>query len=138
MALEETQERRGGPLLARRELDPAARALVRPGGLGRLVGDRRRTVVVGVVGDVVAGMMSVRVDDVQGMPLGVVDFCYVEPTSRRQGIGSALLGEVLAFCSLAGCRGIDVPALPGDRVTKQWLEAGGFRARALTMHRPVP
>lgn len=136
--LHEAQERRGGPLLTRRELDPAARALVRPGGLERLAGDPRRSVLAGMVDDVVVGVLAARIDDVQGMALGVVEFCFVEPDARGVGVGRALLDDALVWFAGAGCRGVDVPALPGDRVTKQWLEGAGFVARALTMHRRTP
>lgn len=136
--LEEAQERRGGPLLTRRELDPAARALVRPGGLERLVAHPQRTVLVASAGAEVAGFLSARVEDVQGSPLGVVDFCYVVPQRRRTGVARALLAAALDWFDRAGCLGVDVPALPGDRVVKQWLEASGFTARSLTMHRVGP
>lgn len=138
MGLEEAQSRRGGPLLTRRELDPAARAMVRPGGLDRLMGDPRRTVLVGTVEGVVVGLLSARVDEVMGAPLGVVDFCYVEPDARGVGVGRALLDAAMTWFGRADCRGVDVPALPGDRAAKQWLEAAGFTARALVMHRSVP
>lgn len=132
--LEEAQDRRGGALLTRRELDPTARALVRPGGLARIMGDPRRTVLVGTVDEVPVGLLAARVDDVLGTALGVVDFCFVEPTARGVGVGRALLDAAVAWFVGAGCRGVDVPVLPGDRAAKQWLEGAGFTARALTMH----
>jgi GNAT superfamily N-acetyltransferase len=136
--LEEAQGRRGGPLLVRRELDPTSRALLRPGGLERLATDARRTVQVGTIDDVVLGVIAARVEDVQGSPLGVVDFCVVDRGARGVGLGEALLQAVVAWCGRLGCRGVDVPVLPGDRAAKQWLEGAGFQARALTMHRAVP
>jgi GNAT superfamily N-acetyltransferase len=135
--VDEAQTRRGGPLLVRRELDPTSRALLRPGGLQRLATDARRTVLVGTIDDVVLGVISARVEDVQGSPLGVVDFCVVDQGARGVGMGEALLQAVLSWCERLGCRGVDVPVLPGDRAAKQWLEGAGFQARALTMHRAV-
>jgi GNAT superfamily N-acetyltransferase len=132
------QELRGGSLLVRRELDVAARAMLRPGGLERLATDPRRTVVVGTIDGVVVGVLSARLDDVGGSPLGVVDFCFVDPEARSVGVGAALLEAAVDWAARHGCRGIDVPALPGDRAAKQWLESAGFRARALIMHRAVP
>jgi GNAT superfamily N-acetyltransferase len=124
--LTEAQAVRGGALLVRRELDVAARAMLRPGGLERLATDPRRTVLVGTL------------DEVGGTSLAVVDFCYVEPAARSVGIGAALLDAAVSWAAQGGCRGIDVPALPGDRAAKQWLETAGFRARALLMHRTLP
>jgi len=136
--LTEAQAVRGGALLVRRELDVAARAMLRPGGLERLATDPRRTVLVGTLDEVVVGVLSARVDEVGGTSLAVVDFCYVEPAARSVGIGAALLDAAVSWAAQGGCRGIDVPALPGDRAAKQWLETAGFRARALLMHRTLP
>lgn len=135
--LDEIQTRRGGPLLARREADLVATALLRPGGLQRLGTDPRRRVLVGTVDGVVVGVTVARVDDVRGTPLGVVDFCYVEPGARAIGVGGAMLDEIVRWFAASGCRGADVAALPGDRAAKQFLEGAGFTARAITMHRSI-
>ncbi len=136
--LDEVQAHRGGPLLARREVDLVATALLRPGGLQRLATDPRRRVLVGTLDGVVVGVVVARVDDVRGAPLGVVDFCYVEPGARGVGVGRAMLDEVVRWFGATGCRGADVAALPGDRAAKQFLESAGFTARAITMHRALP
>jgi hypothetical protein len=39
------------------------------------------------------------------------------------------------WCRERGCDDIDARALPGDRATKQRLEAAGFTARLLTLNR---
>lgn len=70
-------------------------------------------------------------------PLGRVLACYVEPGQRSRGFGTALLREAVSWCAAAGCVGVDVDALPGDRATKSLLEKGGFTARKLVMHRPL-
>jgi len=135
--LQEAQERRGGALLARREVDLVATALLRPGGLQRLLTDTRRTVLMGTVDSVPVGMIVGRIDDVRGTPLGIVEFCYVEPDARGVGVGRALLDGYVQWAGDRGCGGVDVPALPGDRATKQLLEGTGFVARMLVMHRPL-
>jgi GNAT superfamily N-acetyltransferase len=137
-ALEASQAQRGGALLVRREAYPAGPALLRPGGLDRLLGDRRRRVVVGTLDDLVVGLLVARVDDVRGAPLGVLELLYVEPAARGVGVGGAMLQLAVEALSQVGCLGIDAVALPGDLPTKRLLESSGFVARAITMHRAEP
>ncbi|MGH9086596.1 MAG: GNAT family N-acetyltransferase [Acidimicrobiales bacterium] len=69
---------------------------------------------------------------------GLVECCYVEPGARGVGVGGALTGELLAWFTRRGCTNVDAWALPGDRETKQLLEAAGFSARLLILHRRLP
>ena len=61
-ALDALQHVRGGPLFARRETGLVAKALLRPGGLDRLMADHRRRVLVGTVDDAVVGLALGRID----------------------------------------------------------------------------
>jgi GNAT superfamily N-acetyltransferase len=137
LALDEIGAKRGGALFARRETGLVAKALLRPGGLARLLTDRRRRVVLGLVDDAVVAMAIGRVDAVGEAAVGIVDGCYVEPGARQVGVGRALLDALVTEFRAAGCRGVDMPALPGDRETKSLLEGAGFKARLITMHRSL-
>jgi GNAT superfamily N-acetyltransferase len=88
-------------------------------------------VVVGVLGVSAAPHTS----GSSAGPRGLVEGCYVELDARGVGVGSALLQAALAWCQEQGCREVDALALPGDRATKQGLEAAGFTARLLTLSR---
>jgi len=134
-ALDSLQQARGGPLFARRETGLVAKALLRPGGLDRLLADSRRRVLVGTIDDTVVGLALGRIDAVGETNLGVIDACYVEADARGVGVGRALVDDLVAWFTSSGCRGVDVTALPGDRETKNFLEGLGFKARLLTMHR---
>jgi GNAT superfamily N-acetyltransferase len=114
-----------------------AKALLRPGGLDRLMADARRRVLVGTVDDVVVGLAMGRIDAVGETTLGIVDAFYVEPDARGVGVGRVLVEDLVAWFTASGCRGVDVTALPGDRQTKNFLEGAGFKARLLTMHRSL-
>jgi GNAT superfamily N-acetyltransferase len=114
-----------------------AKALMRPGGLDRLLADPRRTVLAGTVDGAVVGMAIGRVDEVGEATLGIIDGCYVETRARGVGVGGALLRGLVSWLQDAGCRGVDVSALPGDRDMKNLLEATGFKARLITMHRTL-
>jgi GNAT superfamily N-acetyltransferase len=136
-ALNSLQDVRGGALFTRRETGLVAKALLRPGGLDRLMADGRRRVLVGTVDDAVVGLALGRIDPVGEASLGIIDACYVEPEARGVGVGRVLLDDLMAWFTSSGCRGVDVTALPGDRATKNFLEGSGFKARLLTMHRPL-
>lgn len=136
-ALEGLQQQRGGSLLARRETGTVAKALLRPGGLDALTAAPRRRVLVGTIDEAVVGLAIGHVDEVGEASLGIVDGCYVEPEARGVGVGRALLDGLVDFFQSSACRGIDAGALPGDRRTKNFFEAAGFKARLLTLHRPI-
>ena len=136
-ALAEIQEARGGALFARRETGLIAKALLRPGGLDRLLADPRRRTVLGTVEESVVGMVMGRLDEVGETRLGVIDALYVEEGARGVGVGGALLDGAVTWFTASGCRGVDISALPGDRATKNLLEASGFKARLITMHRTL-
>lgn len=70
--------------------------------------------------------------------VGLVDCCYVEPGARQVGVGGALAEALVSWFGRRGCAGVDAPALPGDRATKQLFEAAGFSARLLVLHRRLP
>jgi len=131
------QQMRGGPLFVRRETGLIAKALLRPGGLDRLLANPRRLVLVGTLDGSVVGMAMGRLDDVGETSLGIVDGCYVEPAARKVGVGGALLDGLVTWFTAHGCRGVDISALPGDRDMKNLLEALGFKARLITMHRTL-
>ena len=136
-ALHEVQRARGGGLFVRRESGLIAKALLRPGGLDRLLADPRRRILLGTVDDSVVGMAMGRLDEVGETRLGIIDGFYVEAGARGVGVGGALLDALVTWCTTSGCRGVDISALPGDRATKNLLEASGFKGRLITMHRPL-
>lgn len=131
------QQMRGGPLFVRRETNLVANAFVQSDGFDRLLADPRRVVLVGTLDGSVVGLAMGRLDDVGETGLGIVDGCYVEPAARNVGVGHALLDGLVTWFTTQGCRGIDISALPGDRDMKNLLEASGFKARLITMHRPL-
>jgi GNAT superfamily N-acetyltransferase len=93
--------------------------------------------VVGLFDGVVAGFAHAVVssgggDDDTSVE---IDAMYIDPPLRRVGIGEAMIGEVARYAHEQGASSIDVVTLPGDGATKSFLEASGFRARLLVMHR---
>jgi GNAT superfamily N-acetyltransferase len=70
-----------------------------------------------------------------GVTNGRIACCYVETGARGVGVGTALMDAAMTWCVEQGCAAMDALALPGDRTTKQRLEATGFTARLLTLSR---
>jgi GNAT superfamily N-acetyltransferase len=82
---------------------------------------------------VVVGVLGVTAPGPEERGRGRIECCYVERDARGVGVGTALMQAAVAWCRDAGCREVDAFALPGDRATKQRLEAEGFTARLLTL-----
>ena len=129
---EELRAERGGALWATRE--------ARPEPLDQAVGELSKRddalVVVGTTEDVVVGYGIARWEVLRdGTRLGVIDEIYVEPEARGVGVGEMVVERLVAFCTDAGCLGVDATALPGHRQAKNFFERAGFSARSLVMHR---
>jgi len=93
---------------------------------------------VGTIDDTVMGFGAMVLEKLgHGRTLGVITDLFVETMAREVGIGEAMADQLLAFSTARGCFGVDALALPGHRATKNFFEAHGFTARALTMHHPV-
>ncbi|HVX22002.1 MAG TPA: GNAT family N-acetyltransferase [Acidimicrobiales bacterium] len=90
-----------------------------------------------LVGEFHGAVVGVATGQVVGR-LGRVDCCYVEPGARQVGVGADLVRALLGWFADRGCSDVDALALPGDRSTKQLLEASGFKARLLVLHRRLP
>jgi GNAT superfamily N-acetyltransferase len=91
--------------------------------------------LVGEFEGVVVGVLGVTASGPPDGGRGLVEGCYVERDARGVGVGGALMQAAVAWCREQGCREVDAIALPGDRGTKQRLEAEGFTARLLTLSR---
>ena len=101
----------------------------------KLLDDPDACVVVGTIDDTVIGFGAGRIEPLaDGTRLGVVEDLFVDPEARAVGVGEAMLEDLVAFFTAAGCVGIDSFALPGHRATKNFFEESGFTARAILMH----
>jgi GNAT superfamily N-acetyltransferase len=90
---------------------------------------------VGEYEGAVVGVLAVAAQDLGGQHQGRIECCYVDRDARGVGVGTALMDAAVAWCEASGCVEVDALALPGDRATKQRLEAAGFTARLLTLSR---
>lgn len=125
---------KGGPLLVARE----SRAEPLDDAYASLLGRDDGRLVVGCIDKVVVGFGAVEVETLRdGTRLGVVTDLFVDEGARSIGVGEAIVGALIEFCSGQECLGIDARALPGHRATKNFFEEHGFTARALVMHRAL-
>jgi GNAT superfamily N-acetyltransferase len=97
-----------------------------------------RTLHVGTFDGAVVGLAAGVIDRTGASALGRIECCYVEPEARAVGVGASLTGALMAWFSAKGCSEVDAIALPGDRSTKQLLEAAGFKTRLLVLRRSLP
>lgn len=121
---------RGGDILLAREAPAPSAATVTA-----WLTDDDALVLLGTLDDVIVGAISARVEVLeQGQRLAVVPLLMVEPEGRELGVGEDLLNEVIAWARTKKCASVDAYALPGERETKNFFEANGFKARLLTVH----
>ncbi len=141
-AIEATAKQRGGPLLVSSPSVPARgrRDSLDPDSIGdhirEAMGREDSGLWVGAVEEVVVGLAAASVrSSAGGAVIGSVDALFVELDARGVGVGAAMLEQALGWLDGKACSGVDALALPGDRSTKSFLEAAGFKARLLVMHR---
>jgi len=99
--------------------------------------DADRTLLVGTFDSVVVGLAAGAVDRTDHGAVGRIECCYVEPEARAVGVGTSLAEGLLKWFVARGCDDVDAMALPGDRSTKQLLEAAGFKTRLLVLRRSL-
>lgn len=133
-ALDHLSGSRGGALLAEHQgrPEPVDQALL------RTLEDPGRAAWVGTLDDQVVGYATGRTETLRGgTELGVVEELFVEPGARGVGVGEALMSAVTDWFVERGCAGADTMALPGDRLSKNFFESSGFKARLIVMHRTL-
>jgi ribosomal protein S18 acetylase RimI-like enzyme len=128
-ALDEFARHRGGADVG--PLDPTALLAAWS------AGDTDRALLVGTFDGVVVGLAAATVGRTGEGALGRIECCYVEPEARAVGVGASLTRALLEFFVERGCAEVDAVALPGDRSTKQLLEAAGFKTRLLVLRRSL-
>lgn len=93
------------------------------------------TSFIGTLDGVAVGGIAGHIEDLPGgVRLAVVTFFWVDEEARSVGVGEALLNTVVDWARANGCQSVDAYALPGERITKNFFEAAGFKARLLTVH----
>jgi GNAT superfamily N-acetyltransferase len=133
LSVGELAGQRGGSLLAGALASSGSPAVFLTGAIA----DADRLVVLGCTEEVEVGFACVRCERSGRDPIGVVELIYVEPSARLVGVGEAMLDAAVSWCAERGCRGVDAPALPGNRAAKAFFEDHGFVARLLIMHQPL-
>lgn len=100
-------------------------------------GNASARLFVGEYAGALVGVLAVVAQDLGENHRGRIECCYVDPDARGVGVGTALMEAAVEWCESSGCVEVDALALPGDRATKQRLEAAGFTARLLTLSRQL-
>lgn len=100
--------------------------------------DPARLVLLGSIAGSPVGYAIVTQQELRGdYRLAEVLELFVEADARGVGVGEALMEAIDGWAVEQGCDGIDARALPGDRSTKNFFEAFGLVARAITVHKDL-
>ncbi|MEY2570032.1 MAG: hypothetical protein QOE63_382 [Acidimicrobiaceae bacterium] len=129
-AIAELVHTRGGSLYVRHDArsTPISELLDRPDAL----------VLVGTIDDTPIGYAVATIEALRdGGQLAIVSDIFVLPDGRGVGVGEALMDEITAWSTAAGCIGIDSMVLPGNRDSKNFFETFGLTARAIVVHRSL-
>lgn len=93
------------------------------------------TVLLGLLDEHPVGVAAAHVDVlIDGERLAVIPMLWVDEDARAVSVGEALLNGIVEWARGQDCAAVDAYALPGERITKNFFEAAGFKARLLTVH----
>lgn len=121
---------RGAALMLAREAPPPSVAQ-----LALALTAEGETVLLGTLDEVPVGAIAARVEELaDGVRLAVVTLLFVDEEARSVSVGEGLLNAIVDWARDKGCGSVDAYALPGERITKNFFEAAGFKARLLTVH----
>lgn len=107
--------------------------------LAEVVDDDAWQSYVAVLDDLVVGFLFARDEELLpqagGSHVGSVRFIYTDADVREVGVGEALIGRYLTDARNRGIALFDAHVSPGHRLSKNFFEAHGFKARSIVMHR---
>jgi ribosomal protein S18 acetylase RimI-like enzyme len=107
-----------------------------------LVADDAWDSYIATIDDLVVGFLMARDEALlpqgDGRLVGSIRFIYTDTDIREVGVGEALIGRYLADARSRGVALFDAHVSPGHRLSKNFFEAHGFKARSIVMHREEP
>lgn len=71
----------------------------------------------------------------EGERIASVRFIFTDRDGREVGVGEAMMNAFLGDAAERGVALFDAHVSPGHRLTKNFFEANGFKARSIVMHR---
>jgi ribosomal protein S18 acetylase RimI-like enzyme len=112
------------------------------GALAEIVGDQGWQSYVASIDGVVVGFLLARDEELlpqaEGGRVGSVRFIYTDRDMREVGVGEAMIRRYLDDARSRGIALFDAHVSPGHRLSKNFFEAHGFKARSIVMHREEP
>ena len=87
-----------------------------------------------VIGYLLAGIEPVSWRDLRG-PCGYVHDVYVDPATRRRGVGRALMSEALAWIRSKGQSQVVLTTMWANEAAQRLFESVGFRRTMVEMTR---
>jgi ribosomal protein S18 acetylase RimI-like enzyme len=107
--------------------------------LGEIVEDKGWLAYVAEIDDLAVGFL-LAVDEelltqAEGRRVGSIRFIYTDADVREVGVGEAMIRRYLDDARSRGIALFDAHVSPGHRLSKNFFEAHGFKARSIVMHR---
>lgn len=94
---------------------------------------------VASIDDLIIGFLLARTEELlpqaEGRRVGSVRFIYTDSEAREVGVGEAMIRRYLDDARSQGVVLFDAHVSPGHRLSKNFFEAHGFKARSIIMHR---
>lgn len=110
--------------------------------LAAIVADDAWQSYVATIDGLVVGFLLARDEDLlpqaEGRRVGAVRYIYTDADVREVGVGEAMIDRYLTDARQRGIRSFDAHVSPGHRLSKNFFEAHGFKARSIVMHREEP
>ncbi|HUG75093.1 MAG TPA: GNAT family N-acetyltransferase [Acidimicrobiia bacterium] len=107
--------------------------------LAEIVEDKAWQSYVASIDEVIVGFLLARDEELlpqaDGRRVGSLRFIYTDADVREVGVGEAMIERYLADARSRGITLFDAHVSPGHRLSKNFFEAHGFKARSIVMHR---
>ena len=104
-----------------------------------MVGDPEWTTYVGEIDGAALGFLFGRYEallpQAHGSVVASVRYIFTHPQGREVGVAEAMIDQYMTAARADGVTRFDAHVSPGHRLSKNFFESHGFKARSIVMHR---
>lgn len=104
-----------------------------------MIGDPGWTTYVGEIDGAGVGFLFGRYEallpQARGSVVASVRYIFTHPQAREVGVAEAMIDRYMTAARVDGVTRFDAHVSPGHRLSKNFFESHGFKARSIVMHR---